>query len=184
MTGLQTPLFACKVSKRLLPLPALLASCLAMAAASSSCCAFSQASSRCVGCSSVPPLTKRDMATLLPAGLAVRVGVEGGNTLVTGQTLEVNLEWLKANFVGEYAPMRLCLPMCRLFFERYPMWGVEGEGEGRAEFKGKSLGKSMRVLMRASRCGGNLVCRRRLSCQSILHTHATHLQCGVDDGQA
>jgi hypothetical protein len=34
-------------------------------------------------------------------------------------------EWLKAS-VGEYAPMRLGLPMCRLFFGRYPMWGVEG----------------------------------------------------------
>lgn len=63
VVGLQTPLFACSVSKRLLPLPALAASCLAMAAASSSCWAFSQASSRCVGCSSVPPLTKRDMAS-------------------------------------------------------------------------------------------------------------------------
>jgi hypothetical protein len=46
-------------------------------------------------------------------------------------------EWLKA-FVGEYAPIRLGLPMCRLFFWKIPDVGCGGMEEGRSEFKGKA----------------------------------------------
>jgi len=180
MTGLQTPLFACKVSKRLLPLPALLASCLAIAAASSSCCAFSQASSRCVGCSSVPPLTKRDMATLLPAVLVVCVGVDGCNTLVTGQTLEVNLEWLKANLLES---MRRCASVfrCAACFSKDTRCGVWREERGQARVQGQKLRK-VHARGDESLEMWREPCRRCLSCQSILHTLATHSQCDVDDG--
>ena len=62
--------------------------------------------------------------------------VEGGNTLVTGATLRVSGEWLKAIVAGgRCASVFRRAAYFRNYSQKisYPMWGVEGALEGRGQ---------------------------------------------------